>query len=108
MKTNLKELYKSNPLKACREALRRTQKFPEKIRLEQINDLLGGYGTEAIRGNWQNGYWWDIVGCYVNFGDTYNLTIMQVRGDYSFTRSRFFISSWGDWVERNQRKYGLK
>ncbi len=104
---DLQALYSQNPVKACRLALRRTNKMPEEDRLEEINKLLGGYGTEAIRGEWQNGYWCDIVACYVNFGDTYNTTVVQVRGDWSGASSRFIISSWGDWVEQNEERYAI-
>jgi len=105
---NLKELYSSNPLKACQLALRRTSKTLEKNRLEKINELLKMHGTEAIRGDWQNGYWCDIVAAYVNTGDSYDLTVIQVRGDCSFQTSKFIISSWGDFVEKNSEKYGIE
>lgn len=107
MKQNLSNLYASNPLKACQLALRRTRNVPENDRLEAIDKLLGTFGTEAIRGEWQNGYWCDIVAAYCNAGDTYALTVMQVRGEFSFQSSRFIISSWGDFVERNQEKYAI-
>lgn len=104
MKTqNLADLYRSNPAQACRLALRRTANLPERDRLEAIDKLLENHGVEAIRGEWQNGYWCDIVAAYSNTGDTYALTVLQVRGDWSGARSRFIISSWGDWVERNEK-----
>jgi hypothetical protein len=105
---NLIDLYAQNPLKACQLALRRTANLPWKNRLEKINDLLGCYGTEAIRGEWQNGYWCDIVASYVNTGDTYNLTVLHIRGDNWNPAGEFIISSWGDWVEKNQRKYSIQ
>lgn len=105
--SNLAELYRTDPRKACQLALRRTRKISEKNRLEVIDKLLGTYGTEAIRGEWQNGYWCDIVACYCNTGDTYAVTVMQIRGEYSFQSSRFIISSWGDWVERNQKRLAI-
>ncbi len=104
---DLETMYAQNPTKACRLALRRTRRVREEDRLEAINKLLGGYGTEAIRGEWQNGYWCDIVACYVNFGDTYNTTVVQVRGDWSGASSRFIVSSWGDWVEQNEERYAI-
>lgn len=105
---NLSDLYKTDPQKACRLALRRTAALPEQNRLEAIDGLLGTYGTEAIRGDWQNGYWCDIVAAYCNTGDTYALTVLQVRGDFAGCRSRFIISSMGDFVERNQEKYQIQ
>lgn len=107
MKTNLSDLYCSNPLKACQLALRRTASVPAKTRLEVINRLLGMHGTEAIRGEWQNGYWCDIVAAYVNAGDTYALTVIQVRGDWSGAPSRFIVSSVGDFVERNEKRLAI-
>jgi len=103
---NLAELYRTNPVKACKLALRRTANTPEHERLEAINKLIGGHGTEGIRGDWQNGYWGDIVAAYVNMGDTYNLTVMHVRGDYG--RGRFIVTTWGNWVECNGDKYGVR
>ena len=107
MKTNLSDLYRINPRKACALALRRTVNEPENTRLEAIDKLLGLHGTEAIRGAWQNGYWCDIVACYCNTGDTYALTVLQVRGEHSFHSSKFIISSMGDFVERNGERLAI-
>lgn len=107
MKLNLSDLYASDPLKACRLALRRTAALPEKDRLEAINKLLGLHGTEAIRGDWQNGYWCDIVAAYCNTGDTYALTVLQVRGESRYNYSRFIVSTMGDFVERNEKRLGI-
>lgn len=104
----LPDLYSIDPLKACRLALRRTTHIPESKRIDAINALLGMHGTEAIRGDWQNGYWCDIVAVYCNTGDTYALTVIQVRGESRYSNSRFIVSSWGDFVEKNTRKYGIQ
>jgi hypothetical protein len=104
---SLETLYSQNPVKACRLALRQTARLPENDRLEAIDKLLGTFGTEAIRGDWQNGYWCDIVACYCNTGDSYATTVIQVRGEHSFQSSRFIVSSWGDWVERNEKRYSI-
>lgn len=115
MKTiDLQTLYRTDPIRACRLALRRTAHLPEhsrepgQDRIDVIDKLLGNHGTEAIRGEWQNGYWCDIVAVYSNTGDTYATTVIQIRGDWSGTRSRFIVSSWGDWVERNEKKKGIQ
>lgn len=105
---DLKELYRTDPLKACRLALRRTARIRWQDRLEAIDRLLGNYGTEAIRGNWQNGYWGDIVAAYSNTGDSYALTVLHERGNGWNPAGRFIVTSWGDWVERNGRKYGVE
>lgn len=106
-KATLSELYATDPVKACRNALVMTRHIHENDRLDAINDLLGLYGTEAIRGEWQNGYWCDTVAVYCNAGDTYRTTVIQVRGESRFDRSRFIVSSWGDFVERNQERYSI-
>ena len=104
----LEDDYCKDARKACQRALRLTRDVRECRRLEAVNTLLGMHGTEAIRGDWQNGYWGDIVAAYCNTGDTYATTVLQVRGDSSFRSSRFIISSWGDFVERNGKKYGIE
>ena len=105
--TQISDLYSTDPLKACRKALRLTRDVPENDRLEAIDKLLGTCGTEAIRGDWQNGYWCDIVAEYCNTGETYALTVIQVRGEGSWQSSRFIISTMGDFVEKNQSKLGI-
>lgn len=103
---SLADLYRANPLKACRLAFRRTRNIASRDRIEVINTLLEMHGTEAIRGEWQNGYWGDIVAVYANSGDSYALTVLQVRDD--FGGSRFIISTVGDFVERNEKRYGIQ
>ena len=101
----LEDLYRTDPIKALQKALARTWDVKWQDRLEKISELIGGYGTEAIRGNWQNGYWCDIVASYVNVGDSYNPTVLHVRGDSQ--QGRFIVSSVGDWIERNGEKNGV-
>jgi len=55
-----------------------------------INDVLKGYGVEAIHTN-------RGVAEYVNFGDTYALTVLYFQG-------RYMVTSWGDFVERQERR----
>jgi hypothetical protein len=88
--------------------LRKTRRLPEHERTEAVNILLGGHGVEAIRGNWQNGYWCDVLAVYVNLGGIYAHTVIQIRGETSFSRSRFFCGSLGDFVERNSKRYGIQ
>ena len=104
----LEDDYSKDARKACQRALRLTREVNERNRLETINVLLGMHGTEAIRGDWQNGYWGDIVAAYCNTGDTYATTVLRVRGDSSFRSSRFIVCSWGDFMERNGKKYGIE
>lgn len=105
---NLSDLYKTDPTKACRIALRRTANLPEQYRLEAIDKMLGTFGTEAIRGSWQNGYWGDIVAAYCNTGDTYGTTVIQQRGRWPRDGSRFFVGTVGDFVERNQKRFDIQ
>ena len=104
----LEDDYSKDARKACQRALSLTREVDENNRLEAINTLLGMHGTEAIRGDWQNGYWCDIVATYCNAGDTYMTTVLQVRGQCRFDSSRFIVSSWGDFVERFSKKYGIE
>lgn len=72
--------------------------FPNEIDLimEMFNELLDGFGVEAIRDeNECDRYYGDIVGLYVNMGDTYNTTVV-----YDTINDRFITTSWGDFVER--------
>ncbi len=67
-------------------------------KLEACNVLLEGHGIEAIRGEWQNGYWCDIKCVYINQGDTYAATILYDR-DHGWQ-----VTSYGDWIEALERK----
>ena len=107
-KINLSDLYAQDPIKACTTALRKTAHAPEDERLEQINKILGMHGTEAIRGEWQNGYWGDIVACYCNTGDSYAPTVIQLRGESSFRKSTFRVQCTGDFIEKNEKRLGLR
>lgn len=106
---DLSKLYTEEPVKACRLALRRTAHINWKERMEAINKLLGLHGVEAIRGDWQNGYWCDIVATYCNTGESYGITVIHVRPDRGWSDAGTFrVSSWGGFVERNSKKYGIQ
>lgn len=61
-----------------------------------LNEILEGYGTEAIFG--PDSYTQpDAV--YINMGDAYNTTLL-----YDHTRGRWIVTSWGDWIESQERK----
>lgn len=111
-KTYLWELYRSDPVKALKLALRRTRRGKSREldgekRMEALDKLLGGFGVEAIRGNWSNGFWGDVVATYVSFGDAYDSTVICQRTGRSRRDYRIFISSMGYFVERNSRKLGI-
>ena len=72
--------------------------------LELASEILGAYGVEAIRGDYHvNNYYDDIVALYVNTGDTYNATLLYVTDT-----GRFLLTTFGDWVEKNERKYRIE
>jgi len=65
--------------------------------LEAINEVLSGFGVEAINDNDFYGYYADISLLYVNMGDTYTPTII-----YDTRNDEFLACSWGDVVEMAQ------
>jgi hypothetical protein len=67
--------------------------------LEYANEILHAHGVEAIRGGGgEGGYYGSIVALYVNMGDTYAGTLL-----YDVDKERFYITSWGNWVEAEER-----
>ena len=65
------------------------------IRLSMINEIIGGYGTEALD---EDPNWFPYPRySYVNMGDPYVTTIM-----FDHEQSRFFVACWGDIAERFQ------
>ena len=72
-------------------------------RMSEANDAIGGFGVEraAYELDTQRGMERPIDFYYVNTGDTYNATLI---GDVR--RRRFYISTWGDEVERAERRFG--
>jgi hypothetical protein len=62
--------------------------------LKAADQILDGNGVEAIPG----------VGgglSYVNMGDTYDTTLIYDHG-----KGRFLVTSWGDIVERDHKRFG--
>jgi hypothetical protein len=57
-----------------------------------INDILNGYGTEAIFSS--NFYVSTPILTYVNLGDTYTLTLC-----FDYLNEKWVLSSWGDMLE---------
>lgn len=66
------------------------------LKMEASNELLCGCGVEAVEHEdiWVDRYHGNIVGTYVNFGDTYIPTVI-----YDTRRGVFTINSWGDFYE---------
>jgi hypothetical protein len=48
------------------------------------------------------------VASYCNTGDTYALTVVHVRGDTWDESGCFLVTSWGDWLEQNERKFRVE
>lgn len=71
----------------------------DEINLYAINEILEGYGIEAIQkeSNWVSHYWQDTQFLYVNMGDTYTPTIF-----YDTREDRFIVSDFGTVVETNK------
>ena len=68
--------------------------------LDSISDILGGYGVESIKDNRWEPYYCDIGLLYVNLGDTYIQTVC-----YDTRKGQWLICSWGDIVERNEKRF---
>jgi hypothetical protein len=69
--------------------------------MEAINEILGGYGVEQITDNQWSEYWCDGGLLYVNMGDAYTCTVI-----YDTRKDRWIVGSWGDVVERNEKRFG--
>jgi hypothetical protein len=70
--------------------------------LEAANKILEGHGVEAIRGDWHDNYYCDIVGLYVNMGDPYIPTVYVDCVERSIN-----VGDWGYFVETYSKKYGI-
>jgi hypothetical protein len=64
---------------------------------EALNHVLDGYGIEAIWGESVT-----PVAVYVNMGETYTTTLL-----YDCIKQVWVLTSWGDWVERYDKKYKI-
>ena len=71
--------------------------------LDSIDASVRGHGVESIEGDWVDRYYQNIVLLYVNMGDTYTTTLA-----FDTNTTRFYVTSWGDWVERNGDKRGVQ
>ncbi len=70
--------------------------------LTACNEVLGGYGIEAIRGSWVDRYYGDTRYLFVNMGETYAETVI-----YDTERGVFSLASWGDVVEHAPKRYEI-
>ena len=67
-----------------------------------IDTLLEGYGVEIINGEYVDNYYREINLLYVNLGDTYIPTVL-----YDTFLNRFFICSWGDYIESKPKRFPM-
>lgn len=66
------------------------------IQIEALNELLDGYGVEAIEHEeiYVDRYHGNIVASYVNVGETYAPTLIL-----DHIKNRWLVCSWGDFYE---------
>lgn len=64
-----------------------------------INEIIGGFGFEALRGEYLDRFHMDIQASYCNMGDTYDMTII-----HDYESGRWIVCSWDDFVESQERK----
>ena len=64
--------------------------------LKEANILFKGYGVEPITDEnaFVDKYYYNIIGLYVNMGDTYDTTIV-----YDTEHKEFLVTSWGNFYE---------
>jgi hypothetical protein len=74
-------------------------------KMEVINELINGFGVESIQVSeelYQDKYWGNAIGVYVNLGDTYIPTIV-----YNVIDLEWEVISWGDYYERKEAELQL-
>ncbi len=67
--------------------------------MEALNELLECHGVEALRS--ENSVFFAVVE-WLNTGDTYSPTIL-----FKYDTDRFYLTTWGDFMEANERKMKL-
>jgi len=69
----------------------------DELKMHAINQVLEGYGIEAVRTTkWKNGFWCDVLCTYINMGDSYIPTIIHHR------KHGYMVASIGDVIEKNK------
>lgn len=77
---------------SCYSRPRRTARI-----LACLDELLETHGVEPIWGSDP----FHPVAEYLNTGETYAQTLL-------FTGRSFLLTSWGEWIERNQARYAIR
>jgi len=69
----------------------------DELKMHAINQVLEGYGIEAVRTTkWKNGFWCDVLCTYINMGDSYIPTVIHHR------KHGYMVASIGDVIEKNK------
>ena len=69
-------------------------------KLTVLNELIDGHGIEPIQVSeelYQDSYYGNCIGEYVNLGDTYITTIV-----YNTIEREWLVTSWGDYFETKE------
>jgi len=69
--------------------------------MEFLNDRMGGFGIQALRGDVNDKYYGDVLALYVDMGDTYTPTVI-----YDTQEKEFHYTSWGDFMENYESSDG--
>jgi len=90
------------PIASMMRAMMKNAKTPQMVdlALDFFNDILNGYGVEPIRGEYVDKYYMNTNLLYVNRGDTYTPTVI-----YDTKEEEFFVCSWGDIVEGDEKRF---
>jgi len=96
-----------NQFKSVRNRIKECYNPPDRIncQLTAINELIDGFGVESIEVSsdlFQDRYYWNSIGLYVNQGDTYLLTVV-----YNTVDRLFELTSWGDYYESMENRLQL-
>jgi uncharacterized protein (TIGR02996 family) len=79
----------------------KSKERPDRV-MNKINNLMHGFGVEAISGDRWDNYFGNAVALYVNTGDSYKATVL-----YNIVDNRYQLTTMGDFIERYQRQYGI-
>lgn len=91
-----------------KEWLERCYNPPSELELKMsaIDELLGGFGVEPIYAHGQvqvDSYHMDVLGVYVNMGDSYRITVTL-----DHENERFRVEDMATMVERMERKWKIQ
>ena len=73
---------------------------PQEAIMLIANQLMGGYGVEAVEGIYVSSYSQNFQIDYVNMGDTYKTTLIHDN-----VTDKFLIGSWGGFVETHPKRF---